>query len=545
MQLALGGAILLLAFLAYLPALQGAFVFDDDVFLRNSALIRGPLRDIWATSRSPDYWPLTSTVWWIEWRLFGDRTVGYHLVGVALHAATAILFWRVLRSLSVPGSWLAGALFAVHPVAVESVAWISELKNTLSGVFFMCSLLFWVRWDRRERGRDLAASLLSFAVALLAKASVAPLPLVLAGVSWYRRRRLDRAVARALVPFLLLALAGGLVTMWFQHTNSLSGRYLPPRGVLERIGGAAWALSYYWRTAFLPTGLGFVHAPWPIGASSPWFFVPLLLVVGVFAALGSLRERTGPLLAALLFHTVMVFPVLGLVDMAYFAVGPVSNHLQYLAICGPVAFVAWAAARAAERWRAATAVVSSLAVIGLGTATALRASAFQGEIELWTEAVRSAPESAFAHYQLGVLLAQRGRTAEALRELEATTRVERDPAAWHHARSTWLLAAGRPDEAVAEGLEALRLRPDPEYARVLGVAMIRAGRAREAVPLLAELVRDHPDAEVRYWLAAALSREGRFAEAAEQLRKACAEAPDDEKLREALASVLGQVGAKE
>jgi len=542
-QLLLGAGIVLLAFAAYAPALTGSFVFDDDVFVRNSALVRGPLRAIWFTRSSPDYWPLTSTVFWLEWRVFGDHTLGYHATSIALHAATAVLLWRALRSLGVAGAWLGAALFAVHPVAVESVAWISELKNTLSGFFFMASLLAWEGWDGDKRGPCLGVSLASFALALLAKASVAPLPIVLAGVSWARRRTLESRAAWALVPFFALALAGGLVTVWFQHTNALSSVWLPSRGWAERLGEAGWALAYYWRTAFLPVGLAVVHAPWDVGMGSFLFFAPLLFEAAVFASLWWQRRRAWQLLAALAFHAVMVLPVLGLVDIAYLSVGPVSNHLQYLALCGPAAFVGWTGAQALQRWPRASTVGLSALVLGFALSTARRSLAFEDELSLWTEAVRAAPGSAFAHHQLATCLADRGRAAEALGELEAMMRVERDPAARHEARSMWLLAAGRADEAAAEGQEAVRMRPDPGYRRVLGVALLRAGRTSQAVAVLGALVQDHPDSEARYWLAAALSREGRFAEAVEQLRQASAAAPEDAKLKEALSAVLHQIDA--
>lgn len=524
---------------AYLPALGAGFVFDDVPLLLRGSLPQGPLAAIWLGREGPDYWPLTMTTFWLEWRLWGEAAAGYHAVNLALHAAAALLLWRTLRAFQVPGAPLAGLVFAVHPVAVESVAWISERKNTLSAVLFLGTALAWNRFDLERRGRQLALATFLFAAALLAKVSVAPLPAVLLGACLLRRGRVERRDLAALAPLAALALAAGLVTLWFQHHVATGYGWLPDRDALERVGRAVRALAFYVRSAYLPVGLSFAHPEWPAAATS---FLPAAAVAAIAAVLWAARRSWGRApLVALGYQALMVLPVLGLVEIAWFRIGPVSNHLQYLALMGPAALAGLALDRLASRWRVPGAAAAALLVLALGVATAARARAFEDELTLWQAAVRAAPESTIARRELAIALAGRGRGREALAELEAMASVARDPAEKHHARALWLLAAGRAAEAAAEAEQAVRLRPDPAFRRDHGVALVKAGRWEEAVAVLEPLARAELEAaDPRYWLGLALAGAGRLPEAAQALREACRLAPGDAAAREALAEVLAR-----
>ncbi len=526
---------------SYLPAFRAGFVFDDHLFFEWTGAVRGPLSGIWLTADSPDYWPLTSTSFWAEWRLFGPNPAGYHATNVALHAVAAILLWRVLRALRVPGAWLGGLLFAVHPVAVESVAWISERKNTLSGVLFLAALLAWLAAEEEGRARAYAASLALFALALLAKTSVVTMPPLLVALTLVRRGRLDRRDLLRVAPFFGLALAAGAATLWFQRHNAMELLWLPRRGPLERIAGAAWALLFYVQKGLVPVGLASVHAPWPVAPPSPLFYVPLAVVLAGAAVLWRLRAGGArPVVLALGYQALMVLPVLGLVDIAYFDVGPVSNHLQYLALMGPAA-LGGAALASLGPGRAAAAGAALAAV--LAATTFQRATAFEDDLTFWQRAARDAPGSAYARKALATKLASAGRREEAMRELEELARVARDPATRHHARSFWLLFQGRSAEAIEEAREAARLLPSPDLRRHLALQLAVTGRTGEAVSILEPLVREWPrDADYRYWLGRALAGEGRLAEAAAQLREACRLDPDDAAGRAALAEVLARLG---
>jgi tetratricopeptide (TPR) repeat protein len=525
---------------AYLPALGGGFVYDDHLFFEWTGTLGGPLRRIWTDTSSPDYWPLTLTSFWVEWRLWGPDPAGYHAVNVALHAIAAILLWRVLLRLHVPGAWLGALLFAVHPVAVESVAWISERKNVLSGVLFLAALLGWLRFDEERRGRDRVLSLAAFALALLAKTSVVMLPPLLLALAWSRRGRLDRRDWVLAAPFFALSLAAGLVTVRFQWENAMALLWLPPRGPLERLSGAAWALGFYVSRAFLPVKLSFVHPGWPVPAGSPLFHLPLALLALALAAAWRLRDGPArPLLQAVGAQALLLLPVLGLLDMAYLDVAPVSNHLGYLGLLGPCALGGAALSRAASVRPALTRPALAAVLLALGTTTSSRAGAFEDELTLWERAVRDAPEATYARGKLAIELADRGRRPEALFQLGEMARVARDPAVREFALSYWHLYQGRGELAVAHAREALRWKDAPDLRRHLGLQLVVTGRTAEAVGILEPLVARWPaDPDYRYWLGRALAAEGRLAEAEAQLREAVRLSPGSASARDALEGVL-------
>jgi protein O-mannosyl-transferase len=280
-----------------------------------------------------------------------------------------------------------------------------------------------------------------------------------------------------------------------------------------------------------------VYPEWPPTVAS---FLPAAAVAAVGLVLWVARGSWGraPLLA-LAYQALMLLPVLGLLEIAWFRIGPVSNHLQYLALMGPAALAGLGLARLVARWPVPGSAAVGLLAAGLGVATASRARAFEDELTLWQAAARAAPESTVARRELAIALAERGRGPEALAELEAMATVARDPAGRHHARALWLLASGRAAEAASEAEQAVRLSPDPAFRRDLGVALFKAGRWEDAVAALEPLARAEPQAaDPQYWLGLALAGSGRLAEAAHALREACRLAPGDPAMQEALAEVL-------
>jgi tetratricopeptide (TPR) repeat protein len=537
-----GVAIALCGALAYLPAYGAGFVFDDHDLVEGSRLVRGALSDLWLGKAGPDYWPLSYTALWVEWRLFGAHPAGYHLVAIALHVGAALLLWRVLRKLGLPLAWVAGLLFALHPAAVESVAWISELKNTLSAVLWLATLLVWGGDDERSPGRR-AAALGLFAAALLAKVSVAPLPLVMLGIAVARHGRMRRRDVVEVLPFVFAALAASAVNIAFQHQHAMVG-WAPERSLAERVGGAGWAFGTYLVTAYLPARLAILYPPWPLGPGSLLFWAPLAALCAASALLWRGRRAPWPraALLALGYHLACVAPVLGLVEAAFFRLAPVANHLQYLALMGPAAFAAWALSRAAARWPPALAATAAL-VLALGAFTAHRAAAYRDDLELWEAAAREAPRSPFARQALGLELVARGEAARGRAELAAAVAISTDPAFRHEGLSTIHLLEGRTAEAAAEARLALAARPSPGLASDAAWTLLEAGHAEEAIAALAELARRAPDAsEYAYRLGSALVRAGRPAEAAEALRAYCARNPGNPRMEAALTLLLVRLG---
>ena len=530
--------------MAYLPAVGAGFVFDDHVLIEDGRLLRGPLSAIWFGTTAPDYWPLTNTALWVEWHLFGVGPTGYHLVTLALHLLTAVLLWRTLNRLGLRGAWLAGLLFAVHPVTVESVAWVSEIKNTLSGSLWLLTSLAWLRSGEGHSTGWRAAAVGLFALALLAKVSVVVLPVILLGIAIARQRRPWRRELLALVPFFTLALIAAVGNVWFQHENAMASGWAPSRGLAERAGGAGWALAAYLEAAFLPVRLAIIYPPWPVGPTSAWFFVPLATLGAALATLWRFRAGWArPLLLTLGYHAVCVAPVLGFVDMAFLNLAPVSNHLQYLALMGPVALAGWTVAGLAGRWPRSAALGGAALVGVLGAMTFQRARAFGDDLPLWQAAVRAAPDSAVARQELGGLLISKGRVAEGAAELEHAMDVSTDPGLRHSLRSRLFFLAGKATEAVTEARMALKTTEDPGLQSDAAWTLLETGRVDEAIAAFQTLTRRMPGAsEYAYRLSVALARAGRTAEAADVLMAYCKTRPGHPRMEQALTLLLVRLG---
>jgi tetratricopeptide (TPR) repeat protein len=455
--------ILIVTLLAFSPLIFGGqFFWDDyDLAISNPAIhASNGLYTIWFTRALPDYFPLTSSLFWIEWRAFGPGVPGgYHLVNVLLHAGTAILLWRVLRALRIPGALLAALLFALHPVNAESPAWIAEGKNTLCLCLAMASLLLWVRSERSGRWPLYVGSLVLFVLALLAKTAVVMLPVALLAILWYRRRLTVPAFLRTL-PYFLMSLALGLVTMWFQAHNSIADTQIRTDGFASRLATAGWIVWWHLGKAIFPVNITFAYptAWWEnavrFGAIA---FVPDILIVLVIAALVVLSRRIGRgWAAALIIYVVMLLPTLGFIDIYFMRYSLVSNHWQYPAMpafCATVgAVVVWLARHGSvRRWNAVmAAALGMLALLAIDTGTI--AEVYTTPAGVWNDLLAHDPNSWLAHARLGTM---------------AMDRLQDDPTAVGEAVANW-------QKVVVE-------RPDLVAGFTnLGNAYIAMGRFKEA-----------------------------------------------------------------
>jgi len=499
---ALAALILLAVAFAYSPALRGGMLWDDDAHVTRPELqaLHGLWRIWFDVGATQQYYPVLHSAFWIEHRVWGGSVLGYHAANIAFHAAAAWLLVLILRRLSFPAPGLAGLVFALHPVCVESVAWISEQKNTLSAVFYLGSALLYLRFDASRRRAWYAGAFLLFAAALLTKSVTATLPAALLVVIWWRRGLEWRRDAVPLLPWIAVGAASGLFTAWAE------ARLIGAEGadfsltVLQRLLLAARAVWFYLGKLVWPANLMFIYPRWRIdpGQVRLWLGLLGLLVLG-WALAYVARSRRGPLAGFLVFVGTL-FPVLGFVNVYPFLFSFVADHFQYLASLGVLVPAAWAL-----RWVSVRLPVGAkaraclpLAVLGvLGTLTWRRCGNYRDSEGLYRATLARNRSAWLMHYNLAVVLgASPGRLPEAIAEYEETLKLKPDHwAARSNLASALLKEPGRTAEAVAQYEAAIRINPGfPEAHNDLAVALGRMpGRYREALAEVRIALRLRPD----------------------------------------------------
>jgi len=519
----------------YVPAMRAGFTWDDNTFLWENRLTKAPegLYRFWFTSETPDYLPLTSSAFWLQWRLWGRDPAGYHVVNILLHAANAVLLWLVLRRLNVPGAWLAGLVFAVHPVNVASVAWISELKNTLSMFFYALAALLWLKFDDRGRRRWYALSVAMFLLALLSKTSVVMLPVALLACAWWRRGRIAMKDLLRSAPLFALSAAFGMVTIWFQHNKAIGEPIDGPEGIIERVALAGRAFWFYLSKALLPVNLSMIYPRWEVHASGAAALVPAALLVLAAGLLWQYRKRWArPPAFAMGYYFVTLLPVLGFLDMSFMMHSMVADHWHYVSIIAVIALVVGAAWKlAADRKGAIRPAAIAAAVLLVGTLSALtfrQASLYGDEITLWGDTLAKNPKAWAAHNNIGTALFRAGRTEDAHEHFLEALRLRPGHAESHNNVGALLARLGRLDEAIGYYRKAVALKPLYANARVnLGVALVKKKRFAEAAVHLAEALKLQPDnAKARFQLALAMAGQGRTRQAMEHYRRALRADPD-------------------
>ncbi|HXN36039.1 MAG TPA: tetratricopeptide repeat protein [Opitutaceae bacterium] len=523
--------------LAYLPALAGGFIWNDSDYVTAPAL-RSPagLARIWTeVGATQQYYPLLHSFFWVQHALFGDHPLGYHIVTLLLHAGSAVLFALVLRRLlagTLAGAeWLAALLVALHPAHVESVAWITEQKNTASLAFYLAAALLYLRFDETRRPGAYAGALALFACSLACKTVTASLPAALLVAFWWRRGRLDwRRDVAPLVPWLALGAAAGLFSGWVErHYVGAQGTEfdIPAASRALVAGRAVW---FYLGTLAWPSGLNFVYPRWDVDPAVAWQWLFPIGVLALGAALWALRRRSRGPLAAFLFFTGSLFPALGFVNLYGARYSWVWDHWQYLPDLGPIAL---AAAALVGGWRRmapgspglGAGLAAALAAL-LGALTWSHCGMFHDDERLYRETIRRNPDTWLAHNNLGLLLSTMpGRANDAVEQYEEALRLRPDYAMTHYNLGVSLSAMpGRRDDAVAQYREAIRLKPDYAEAHnnLANAWSAMPGRLDDAIAEYGEALRLAPgNAEAHYNLGLALSRTpGRLEDAAAQYKEA-------------------------
>jgi tetratricopeptide (TPR) repeat protein len=563
----LAAALVIVTLVAYKPAYGCKFIWDDDHYVTDNLTLRSVdgLRRIWfEPGATPQYYPLVFTSFWLEYQLADPSNAlnpaGYHIVNVALHALSAVLLWHVLRRLQLPGAWFAAAIFALHPVHVESVAWITERKNVLSGLFFWAALLAYARFSRldadhppAEKGWSwYALSLGFFLCALLSKTVTCSLPAVLVLLLWWKHDKVQLRDWLALSPFFILGAALAFVTVWMEkHHVGAAGEdwALSP---IERCLVAGRSLWFYAGKLVWPVDLTFIYPRWSVDVHAWWQYLFPLAAVLVLLVLFLARSRLGkgPLVACLVFAGMLV-PALGFFDVYPMRYSFVADHFQYLASVGLTTLAVMGAARLfrqlipAATWPGVATGVAVLAV--LAVLTWRQQAAYADPKTLWKDTLEKNPASWMAHYNLGTLYYHRDRLEEAEAHLSDALRENPRLAEAHNNLGNIAFNTGRFEEAVQHFKAALAI-DDPRRNLVvihqnLGLVLMQQGKLAAAIEHFSTALNKDPNSvSARVYLASAEARRGHLAEAEQSLCKVLADDPDSAEAYNELGEVQTRQG---
>ena len=528
--------ILLAGFWAYAPCLQGQWMWDDDKLITANPLMHDPA-GLWKIWFQPgaliDYYPVTFTVQRIEWNLFGMDTSGYHFVNLALHLASGFLVWRLLARLGVKLAFWGGLLFTVHPLNVESVAWISELKNTLSLPPLLLAMLFWIDCDDHGRRRDYALALGLFGLAMLCKTSVAMLPPVLLLYAWWKRGEIGKRDLRVAAPFFLVTLAIGVIasSVGLHHAGPDN---LPSVAWPARLDAAAEQVFNFLRLSVLPVHLMPIYPSERVPSVHPLHLLCWLALGGVIALAWTRRRTWGRhVLLGLGFFGLNLVPLLVLLYSKSTTMIWSIEHSGYISLIGIIglemAALGWLLDHLDRGPRLAitTAAAAFTGVLALGAHA--YAGLYGNTLDFWQYAVQRNPDSWSARLNFGQALLQRGDTAGALAQFEAGRDVNPDYFSVHLGLAQALDALGRRDEAIAEDETALKLNPyNPDPAFALGeIYYAELGQIPKAIEFYQIALRIDPgNVGANHELGKILYRTGQFPEAASHLEQALQQEPD-------------------
>jgi tetratricopeptide (TPR) repeat protein len=589
-----GVLLIAFVFIAYAPVFHAGFVWDDESHLTQNPCVVGPLglKEIWTSTRAV-YYPLVLTTFWALHKFVGLLPFPYHMLNVLIHAASAVLLWRVLRQLGVSGAWLGAALWALHPVMVQSVAWVTELKNTQSCLFYLLSASFFLNWEEQARITRVAhiksmmfgLSLACFVLATLSKPSVVMLPVVLALCLWWRRGRIGWQDAVPLAPFLVISALASAWTIWEQKFHAAAVGPEWAQTWPERLIIAGRAIWFYLAKLFWPDPLIFIYPRWEIHPSQLMAYVPLLAaVVGLILLWLSPGKAVRAVFFATAYYVISLFPVLGFFSVYFFRYSFVSDHFQYLASIGPLAL---AGAAVTEGWsllaiaalpdRGAVFLrlgLCSVLLLLLSTLTWQQSAIYHDLITLYTRTLAKNPACWMAHYNLGItlqnhgetdqaiahylqaialrpgyveahynlgrLLAEKGEVNDAIYHYEAALAINPADAEAHNNLGATLFQAGRVDDAIAHYQKAMAVRPDYADASCnLADALLSKGDMDGAIAYYVTCVAALPNhADAQYNLASALLRKGRIDEAVMHYEKALELLPENTDAHVNLGSAL-------
>jgi tetratricopeptide (TPR) repeat protein len=520
--------IVLVCLVAYVPAVRSGFVWDDDAMLtENSVLKEGGLYRCWFTTKQPNYWPITWTSYWLEHKLWGLAPAGYHITNILIHIACALLIWRILIQLNIPAAFAAALIFAVHPVNVESVAWIAQRKTVLAMLFFLLSLFYYLRFDQTGKRVFYVLSVTLFILAMLSKGSVVGLPIVILLCVWWLRGTIAKRDIICSIPFFAVSAVMSAVEIWFQYNRSIAGGVVRSDSFLSRLAGAGWAAWFYLYKAILPANLTFIYPRWKIDPANLVSYVPGLLLVVLLALAWRYRRSWGrPVLFALVYYIVMLLPVLGFFNIYFMRYSLVADHYQYASIISIICLVVGIVHRCLGA--GVLRIAAALIMVTLGTAAWQRSSVYRTAETLWYDTLAKDPNSWMAHNNLGLVFQSQGRYKEAITCYRQSLRVKPDHAEAYNNLGIAVESQGGLNEAITCYRKALDIDPNAYIAHYnLGSTLLKQDKLDEAAVHFHQALKSRPDdAQTYYNLGLLYQKKGNISEAITQYRQAVNFKPD-------------------
>lgn len=480
-----------LVFWIYTPAFHGRWLGDDEMLVPGNNIVCAPdgLWKIWFNPANSlvDYQPVKFTISWLQWRLWGDDTLGYHLTNVALHILSCLLIWRLLNRLGLRWAWLGGVLFAVHPVLVESVAWLAELKNTLSLPPLLLAMLCWIDFVEKRRARDYLLALSFFSIAMLCKATPVMFPVILLLYSWWKTSRIDAGYLKAVSPFFTVSLFLGLVTIWFLHHHAIGSQSVDMGSLLSRLALCGLTTTFYFLKSVFPVGLMPIYPRWVIDPPSALQFLPLLILAAVIIWLWTHRTGWGRhALFGLGFFLINLVPFTGILTGSYMLFSWVNDHTLYIPIIGLIGLIVAALEVSYDHLpspaRTGEIVLIAAVTLVLAVESHSYARIYRDKETIYRFTVAQNPAAVPGRNGLALLLLTDGRLDEALQHVNASLQVQPDFAESHALLGEVYFKRGQLTDAEAQYRIALKLEPDNALVlNSLGAYLAQAGYFPEAL----------------------------------------------------------------
>ncbi len=538
------------------PALHGDWLMDDDLYVTNNPLLRDltGLGKIWfAPGSFIEYYPIEESALWMLWQLWSTDTLGYHLANIVLHILSALLVWRLLGKLGLRLAWLGGLLFVIHPMAVESVAWISELKNTLSLPPFLLAMCAYIDYENRGKRKDYFLALGLFLVAMLCKISMAAFPAIILLYAWWKRGRIRWSDLKASAPFLAISMALGVVTILaggsFGQANHLHALAVPLGGFLSRLALVGLSISFYFAQFFWPMTPLPLYPQWSINPPSLMQFLPWPMLGGVFYWIWKKRESWGRhVLLGLGFFSINLAPFLGFISVSYMAFTWVMDHFLYIPMIGLIGLVVAGLGQVGNQLSA------SIRTCGMGVLAIVMAlltweshwyaGKFVDQETLWAYTLQHNPDAWIVRYDWGVALVKAGRIPDAIVQYEESLRLSPLQPRPHNNLGSALVQVGRISDAMEQYQEALKLDPDFAEAHYnLSYTLIQSHQFPEAIEEAEKAIKLDPNYGDAYAnMGATLLILNRFSDAIEPLQQALRVNPRNVNARYNFGSALLQTG---